>query len=221
MKFKLFGGSDCSDYLLAQLASVAALAETPGIVASLTENAVLNLLGGSTEDQEAAGSGARRAAEDTVVEMMQTEMFAQLDEGELAQAMVAVHAVVESMVKYNVSYDHAVNDMTMLGLPKEGCAEIIAEMTSAQMTKLRAVAVNNRTPARPPVLMDGSNATVFVGKNSSGDDEGHEQPVLVRVPVSVGPSQEFDLDLTPEQARTLLGEMVRARELLHGVVAQE
>jgi hypothetical protein len=159
MKFRLFGGLDCPDSVLAQLSVVANL--SPAVVAKLVDHCTNTILFSAEATAGAGGGGASSGtstsssrwsdiARETV--MLQQSLTAAdfgvtnpsqeavVDSLLFAQAVTAIHTLVSNITRYRVAPEAAAEDLTMLGLDP-AVADVIVAGTHSGYTQLRAALV--------------------------------------------------------------------------------
>jgi hypothetical protein len=159
MKFRLFGGLDCPDSVLAQLSIVSNL--SPAVVAKLVDHCTNTILFSAEATAGAGGGGASSGstssssrwsdiARETV--MLQQSLTAAdfgitnpsqeavVDSLTFAQAVTAIHTLVSNITRYRVAPEAAAEDLTMLGLDP-AVADVIVAGTHSGYTQLRAALV--------------------------------------------------------------------------------
>ena len=206
MKFRLFGGLDCSDFLLVQLAAIAMIGEQD-VVEHLTDHAVGVIV----------ANPSASAPDELNAELFSLSSLKKVDQEEVMKAAVGVHALVSSIARYSVPHDVAVNEMTMLGLTKEA-AEIIAATSTKNLSKMRASLATYHTPLRPGLAVPQPHAATVWRNDQSGETLVSVPFVKTRAMDADGHSQELTVDMSPEQLRAFLGELVIAREALKQAV---
>lgn len=215
MRFKLFGGLDCPDFLLAQLSVVASLPAE--IVAKCTDNAIAVILAPPQCPADAAVANdefllqcaadvtAWRAAEGAGRSGPATSPLLAA-----VEAATAVHSIVESAVRFRVPADTCANELSMLGLAAE-----VADAITASLTACAAPLYKAQLRAMPMLAgIAAPSASIWAADDGSG--------ALVRLRFSTSRQHattapaagDTVLEMTALQSQALLAELVRARREL-------
>ncbi|CUG93156.1 Hypothetical protein, putative [Bodo saltans] len=164
MKFRVFGGLDCPDSVLAQLSIVSNL--SPAVVAKLVDHCT-NTISFSAEATTAGGAasgsvGTSRWSDIARETLMLQQSLSGADFGltpagtaevvdslTFAQAITAIHTLVSNITRYNVAKEAATEDLTMLGLDP-AVAEVIVTGTLSGYAQLRTALIR-QTPSHHAV----------------------------------------------------------------------
>jgi hypothetical protein len=216
MKFKLFGGLDCSDFFLAQLDAVAGL--EPDVAEWIADHA-LSVLAYDPRTATTLSSSAAASPAEATSELLNQDKLSHL--GPKAEAaVVAIHHLASNIVRYNVPLDSAINEMSMLGLPKE-VAEAIANTVCPSTPKLRHFLLE-QFPARDSLFVDSDATETW--QCTTGVHERTGAETLIRLKAAF-PSRSSStqgpviVDMSVEQAQALLAELTLARESLRVALA--
>ena len=108
MKFKLFGGLDCPDWILCEIAVLARL-----------DTASLEALGAQCVKRLCADPVDWKSV-DAVCEQQG------LPPGDMRQAMTCLHTLLHNMVRFDVGDDVAHTELTMIGIRSEDAAALLS-----------------------------------------------------------------------------------------------
>lgn len=218
MKFKLFGGLDCSDFFLAQLDAVAGL--EPDVAEWIADHA-LSVLSYDPRIASTVSSSAAASPAEATAELLNQDKLSHL--GSKAEAaVVAIHHLASNIIRYNVPLDAAVNEMSMLGLPKE-VAEAIANTVCPSTPKLRHFLLE-QFPARDSLFVDTEATETWQCTTGVHERTGAETLIRLKAAFpsrsnsSEGPLVAL-VDMSVEQAQALLAELTLARESLRVALA--
>jgi hypothetical protein len=218
MKFRLFGGLDCPDTVLAQLSVVAGL---PAVLLSRMVDHVTTVILLSSKAQRDAAS---TESQETELEVQNNILFASsdikvIDRMDVAQALTALHTIVANIIRFNVPGDTATNEMSMLGLSAEA-AEAISAGCMGYSSQLRQALIESTAVVAAvvnPQAQVFSDTNVVAAADESGtmglvDGDG-EQSHWVKLSVQIG-GETMSLTMTPDKCRALLSELISARQII-------
>jgi hypothetical protein len=194
MKFKIFGGLDCPDFLLSQIATLSVL--PPVAVGELSAHIVQDLVENNTDGK------AWNAVETAVV-----PLFPDTDQAALSFAMAscATKTLLVNVVRFQVELAKANDELTMLGMSKEQSDALTGPLTDhTTLTLLRNVQVG-ATPQQDDI---GAVALMSTTRCNGG--------CLVVLMQCDGQT----LMLSKEKGLALLGELIVARGVLQRAQVQ-
>ena len=205
MKFKIFGGLDCPDYLLAQV-SVLSTLPVP-MVSLFAEFCVSAFL-------------ARSKLQPVDDAPFYDEVLAsELPSMAVAQSLTAMHSLITQISRFQVNADTAINELTMLGVSKEA-AEAMLSAHQAHADALMAACVAH-TPMLPGVSCCEASAWVATAVSAEGEAaEDATSTIFIKLAQRLRPCTVDDgrrdvvVEVDPDKAKALLAELVVARETL-------
>lgn len=232
MKFRLFGGLDCPDVVLAQLSVVAGMPVQ--MVSRFADHVTTVIVQTLQQQQQQQQSGDASASSENQGDyaalhagFMQSPEIRGMPIMDVGMALSALHALITNITRFGVPHDVATNELSMLGLSSEA-AETIVGSTQAYATQLREAQRRKQpraaTISAPVVkLYEKRAATATLTPDETGvaswavDDEGHVGQTVSLSFVHVtgdGRSEKRVVDMTHDQARALLAELVAARRVM-------
>lgn len=135
MKFRLFGGFDCPDLLLAHLAALSATCDAcgPAVVGSLCEcalGAILSTTAGPPLDGDGSPEDPWEGLGSAHSGLLVSLSLSGVKGGKMnfAQAVVGLRSLMDGILRYRVPFDVAVKELTMLGLAKEAADAVVAAL---------------------------------------------------------------------------------------------
>jgi len=140
MKFKLFGGLDCPDWILCEIAVLAKL-ETPSSLEVLGIQAVKRLCGEEVDWK----------AVDAVCESHGLSVY------EMRQAMTSLHTLMHNIVRFEVPEDTAHTELTMIGIRSEDAAALLTILKEKKKHILYVASVN---VVRAPHVVSNTTETM-------------------------------------------------------------
>ena len=207
MKFLVFGGADCPDLVLAQLAGLSAL--TDAEADAVVDFAVEALAKGAPPPGDAASD-----AEEARDALLASEALQGADPYAVAQAACALHTLARNTARYRVPLDTASHEFGLLGVPS-GVVDAMARAIAANDAAIHT-ALADEVPKRPGAAVAEPGAKAWL-RGEEQDPEVHVTLCPTRGLVSGAPvagAAPLRLALTPEKARALLAELVNARETM-------
>jgi hypothetical protein len=133
MKFRIFGGADCSDMFLAQLVPVVGLAESD--VQQLAERVVLMAAGNGN-----GNGGALSVRDDCFV----ANPPVALPPAEIALAVCAVHTVLANICRFDVDAQQAARELVILGLAQPAADALVQVAKTHREPLLQSMAAGVR-----------------------------------------------------------------------------
>jgi hypothetical protein len=214
MKFRLFGGLDCPDTVLAQLSVVANL--PTALLTRMVDHVTTVML--LFSKQHDGGSVAPGQA--TELEVQNEIFFASadikdLDRMEVAQALTSLHTIVANIIRFNVPGDAAINELSMLGLAAEA-AEVISAGCSGFSSQLRQALVEAMpvvAAATQPQATVVARTHVALGEGGELVDGDEGKRLAVQLVMQIN-GRSVTLSLTPDKCRALLSELIVARQII-------
>jgi hypothetical protein len=199
MKFRLFGGSDCSDALLAQLAE---LSNLPAAAVRVVVDYALDSM-----QRSASANAAGEAERDAFLAEMEA---AGVNAMAAAQSACAAHEILGNIVRYHVTSEAAQHELSMLGLPRS-VTDVIVQGQQAHASDLVAAA-KRAIPRRPGIAKLSGRLLV---NSAEGDVQVHLDIQPDRgVASTLRPAETVSLIAPREKLQALLAELVEARESL-------
>lgn len=191
MRFRLFGGADCPDALLAQLSVLAPLGDDAA-------RSIIEFVVESLSRTERPGEASAQESRDQLVAEVGLPAM------DVAQAACAVDELLRSMLRHDVPEDTAAHELSMLGLHKSLVDALIQGRNSRSTDLGRAATL--RLPKMPGV------AHVATTQPSLSAEGGVSVHATLHFDDGVTPPAAFDMPV--DKARALLAELVEARESL-------
>ena len=231
MKFRLFGGLDCPDTVLAQLSIVANM--PTALLSKMVDHVTTIILLFSKAQQDSSANDSSTAPSSSASELeVQNEIFfasadfKELQRMDVAQALTALHTIISNIIRFNVPNDAAVNEMSMLGLAAEA-ADVIAAGCGGFSAQLRQ-ALLDRTPLINAVSQPQATVLSRTHVELAEAEDGSRQLVEVEgtrslvVQLTLAQQQlgssaggrNLVLTLTPDKCRALLSELIIARQIV-------
>lgn len=211
MRFRIFGGADCSDMFLAQLVPVVGLAESD--VQQLAERVVSMATCNSNN-----ASKKHSIRDDCFVNNPPVA----LPPAEIALAACALHTILTHIVMYDVEAQHASRELVVLGLPQPA-ADALVRLAAAHRCELLASMAASVRMAPTVGRMHVARAAAPGG----GDERAEEQLVADEFVVTLdkrsagaaasssGQKHIVSFAASGQALRSLLAELITAREAMN------
>ena len=231
MRFQIFGGSDCPDHVLSQLAGLGQLSAMQ--VEAVAEYVIDHL---AMNPVDLIGPESTNAMIDARDALLSLDCFADNDHEFpflVSQAACALHCLLRNTARYAVPIEIATKEFTLLGIEPAVCESLCRQYQP------QAAAILGRLSAEVPLLsgvvpveVDASGtttseeatATIWYRGNPDGQEEADQEPEIHlalnatvlngRAVVKLSGSPSLHLSMSPEKLRALLAELVAARESL-------
>jgi hypothetical protein len=220
MKFRLFGGLDCPDTVLAQLSVVANM--PTALLSRMVDHVTTVVLLASKAQLDGAAAGGR--PQETELDVQNATFFASADVKDLlrmdvAQALTALHTIVANIIRFNITGDTAVHEMSMLGLAAEA-AEVIAAGSAGFSSQLRqalidATAVVAAVTQPQAKVVSKTELVVAEGEDGSKSLVPSDAAAALEVQLTMQLNgSNVTLLMTPDKCRALLSELITARQII-------